>query len=354
MGAVLLNLRNLRLISEDLDRYLETPTFSPRLNVFMGQIKAAIDQLIAKQDIIPEKLSRDLTGLFALMIKFLSGSSSKRIPYEIAYSLEQALKDWQHNPAIVTTALSPDLMSGFYFQGVGENFYTTLSSYLDVEVEERLVQISLPEVYRHCPIFCVPLYHELGHFIDIEFGITTKWLLDYPIDQLPLDSIPLGPGCDQAHRSHRMEYFADLFAASYVGDAVDDFLVQFTGGARATPTHPSTTARSSAVQGFLGGAASDLLSSLQCVLKDLGLPNLTIRFDDVDLSNSFDNMRPASIATVGQLHGIFLHSWKYLAKQSEAPSGWATSISSNECERVINNLVEKSIRNYMIKEKWET
>lgn len=354
MGAVLLNLRNLRLISEDLNRYLETPTFSSRLNIFMGQIKAAIDRLIEEQGVIPEDVSRNLTIQFALMIKFLSGSSSKRIPYEIAYSLEQALKDWQHNPAIVTTALSPDLMSGFYFQGVSKSFYISLSSFLDVEINERLVQISLPEVYRHCPIFCVPLYHELGHFIDIEFGITAKWLLDYPIDQLPLDDIPLGPDYDLVHRNHRMEYFADLFAASYVGDAVDDFLVQFTGGAVVTTTHPSTVARSSAVRGFLGGAESDLLASLQCVLKDLGLPNLSIRFEEVDLSSSFDNMRPALIATVGQLHGLFLHSWKYLAKQSEEPSGWATSISPNECERVINNLVEKSIRNYMIKEKWET
>lgn len=343
----------MRLISEDLERFSETPTFSPRLNVFIGQIKTAIDKLVDQQDVVPENVSRFLVGQFASLIKFLSGSSSKRIPYEIAYSLEQALKDWQAKPAIVSTALSPDLMSGFYFQGVNENFYTALDNFLSVSVDERLVQISLPEVYRHCPIFCVPLYHELGHYIDIELGITTSWLLSTPIEDLPLADVSSDPRLENVHRHHRMEYFADLFAASYVGNAVDDFLIQFTGGTQVSPTHPSTAARSAVVQDFLGHKNGHILTSLQSILEGLGLPKLTARFTEVDLSCSFDNMRPATLTSLEELHGVFLSAWKYLGEQSTNPSGWAAAMRQNEIERLVNNLVEKTIRNYMIREKWE-
>lgn len=355
-SVTLLNLTNLRLLEAQIGSIAETPTFNPRLTRFITQLNEAVAQLIAEFDNVPEVVRRGLINQISSVVKFLAGSTSKRIPYEIAYALELALKDWMHNPAIVTTAISQELISGYYFQGVSESFYKQLEIFLNVKIEDRIVQISLPEIYRHRPLYCTPLYHELGHFIDVQFGVTSQWLLSSPSGSLSLPNLPssLSPDLmEQFQRNHRMEYFADIFAAIYTGRCVSTFLEALTGaGQGATGTHPATADRDRMVNDLLGNVNNPILDSLTPVLQQLNLPALHVRYTPMNVIDNFNNMRPVAVSNTSELHGIFPAAWNYLKDAAELRSGNWRNMPVSEIERVVNNLVEKSIRNRMIVEKW--
>lgn len=102
--------------------------------------------------------------------QFLAGSTTKRIPYEVVYGMELALNGFTKHPVAVTTAIIQEQQ--FKFQGVPQNFYKYCEGFLAIEFEAELIQIALPEIYRHRPLYNVALYHELGHFIDRHQNLT--------------------------------------------------------------------------------------------------------------------------------------------------------------------------------------
>src|SRR5690606_31252360 len=108
-------------------------------------------------------------------------------------------------------------------------FYQSIKIKFGVEFRQKLVQINLPITLCKDYISTVPLYHELGHFIEKQYDVAR-----YAFNQLfttgkPLyeDIIKYFPfienqsiGRDQKTQiiyNHLMEYFCDLFAAQYIG-----------------------------------------------------------------------------------------------------------------------------------------
>lgn len=118
-------------------------------------------------NVLPIQVVFMLLGSIDSATKFLTGSTSKRIPYEIVYTLERALLDgWESHTPLITTAIGSGIRESFYFQGVPELFGDLVENILGKKLPRNLVQISLPQAYRHKPLYIVPLYHELGHYID--------------------------------------------------------------------------------------------------------------------------------------------------------------------------------------------
>lgn len=290
--------------------------------------------------------------------KFLSGSTSKKIPYEIAHCLTVALENWAHKKALITTALTQDKAYSFYFQGVLQDFYILAKAYSGVEFESELVQIAFPKLYQHRPLLNVALYHELGHFLDRHQGIVNQSLLLVHSDKLPLPKIDfsvLSPDLTNfIVTSHRQEYFADLFAASYAGNAYRDFLAEFAANNQVCQTHPATEDRLFLIDTFLSGSQSEIIDLFQLSLSSLGLQKLEIAFSVPDVFDSFTNARPYAIQNEAELHGIFEAGASYLKYVKANPiTPWIEAGESNT-ERAINDLVEKSIRNRMVMEKWKT
>lgn len=286
----------------------------------------------------------------------MAGSTSKRIPYEIVYGLRLSLESWITKNAIITTAISPDFRSGFYFQGVNPNFNNLTKAYLNIEINQELVQISLPQIYRHRPLYNIPLYHELGHFLDTHHQITKVSLLLHDLNT----SLPsLDPKTfDQnmlnfVQTHHRMEYFADLYATSYIGAAYHDFLKSFADGAAFSYTHPATQDRLTLINKFLSGHPDPIFDMFASALKALNLPELKIYHIKPNVDDCFDNFRPYPIASDNEVHGIFTAAWEYLEKTLANPQGMWKSLRENQIEKIINNLVEKSIRNRMVTERWK-
>ncbi|EHM9811516.1 hypothetical protein KF464_004935, partial [Salmonella enterica subsp. enterica serovar Derby] len=172
-------------------------------------------------------------------------------PYEIVYCLNDACKKWISEKTLITTALSPD-MHGFYFKSVNKNLYSLFDEVLNVKFEVELIQISLPEMYRRRPLCSIPLYHELGHFVDISKGISELACLNYRSkDKGTLPGPEWSNLPDVIWINHCREYFADLFSAQFIGKSGVDFLYKLAGSHPASYTHPSTEDRVKIVSDFL-------------------------------------------------------------------------------------------------------
>lgn len=288
-----------------------------------------------------------VAGLIAYQVssaaQFLSGSTSKRIPYEVVHCLRLALADWTTDKVTITTALSPDLESGFYFLGVPIQFYVLAEGYLGVKFDSELVQISLPQIYRHRPLYNIPLYHELGHFIDLRSNVSGLTLITIP-----------ATGPLEVARSHRHEHFADLFCACYMGKVATSFLVDFAGMQGASDTHPATADRVRVVDDFIDGKPNSTVTMFQNALQQLGLPALSQRFGKPPVAAFFDNVCPCKLGDSADVHGLLSGGYTYLTQAiSSKPAQWS-ALPDDRLESVVNDLTEKSIRNFMIRSRWDT
>jgi len=275
--------------------------------------------------------------------KYLIGSTSKEIPYEIVYSLKTALDDWEINQRfLITTALIDD--PNYFFQALDPS--KVIRQFLPKVKIDGLIQIASPRLYRHKPLNIVALYHELGHFVDDFHKVTSNSILLHP--PATTDQVAL-----QQEIYHRKEFFADLFAASYSGDAIKFFLQKFAPNAPESLTHPSTTNRIANIDTFLKSRNNKSISIIKDTLNTKKLPLLRRRFTSPDITTSFNNIRPYQIQNDRELHGILEAGWKLLQDIEKAPfPPWSKLDNEFEAERIINDLVEKSIRNKMLKQKW--
>ena len=338
-------------MSNKLDKISETPYLNNELNLYLRDLRKVTSILLTKYDDIPSKVIEAMTSQIWTATKFLAGSTSKNVPYEIVYCLKKSLGDWTHKSAIVTTALTQDKNYSFYFEGIPPDFYSLAKTFTGITFNGELVQLAFPEIYQHRPLLNVALYHELGHFIDIHHGIVNNLLLGVSsYDELALPKIDFNKVEDIFQKqslalSHLREYFSDLFAVSYVGNAYMQFLVDFAGNHPASFTHPATEDRLELMTIFLSGKPNNIVELFQKSLAALNLNKLEVLFSEPDISDSFQNTRPYNINNEGELHGIFSASTNYLSELTDEKDKFDT-------ERIINNLVEKSIRNSMIVDQW--
>lgn len=333
---------DLRLLDARLDQIQHSPFFSEGLDSYLRSIRDVVARLLSNHASLPPELIRGITQQAWSATRYLSGSVSKEIPYEIVYGLERAMADWvpQTPKHIVTTAFVGEQQ--YYFESVSEQFYALTASTLGVDFDYRVVQIALPQLYRHQPLNNTVLYHELGHFVDHQLAISQIMAMLDGRTQVPAE----------AKVNHAAEHFADLFAACYVGDGISAMLENLAPRASISYTHPATQERCSAVHDFLSGRQNAVVDSCNAALQARGLPMLQLKFNEPALDDSFDSIRPYCIASPAEVHGILPAGYKYLERRLNDLSGMWINISEADAIRVVNDLVEKSIRNWMVRERW--
>lgn len=319
------------------------PFFNDGLKEYLNQTKEVISALQARMTALDPAVSGQLTYQLWTATQYLSGSVSREVPYEIVYGLELALADWLPNQPkhIVTTAFLAE--QNYLFMGVPDQFYSLVQSELGITYSQRIVQVALPQLYKHLPINNSVLYHELGHFIDGHFGISMM---------MSLRAVPPGQRIPDEIVFHTREHFADLFAACYVGEAIGGMLEALAPGASASVSHPATSARTQAVRDFLAGRQNDVVDLCNQALVARNQVALQVRNVLPDVPPAFDNMRPCTLSSKEEVHGILPAALQYLETKIAAPNGLWSHLGEGEITRVINDLVEKSIRNWMIVEKW--
>lgn len=347
---------DLNLLRDSLVQLSETPYFNKALAVYVRRLVDATQHVLEND----ARYDPDIVRVFAQLVwnaqKYLSGSISKEAPYEMQFCLDKALKEWSDRDFIITNALLEDKNYHLYSVDVWDFVKTAFTGFDSSGFDAKLVLIGMPRLYRYKPIYCIPLYHELGHFVDISLGITKLSLLLAPVSPIPQHLQISRVEWIKINESHRREHFADLFAACYCGSSSIRALQTIASGHAATTTHPATAERVALVGRFLNGTSDQLVDLFQACLKQQRKPSLGIRFDVPDISPCFDDVRPYRVDTERQLHGLFLAGWDYLESALDNRTApWITGDTDDATvEKVINDLTEKSIRDISIREKWES
>jgi hypothetical protein len=331
----------LHLLRENINALSESYFFNSSITDYLLRCQNLIDDVLSSYDTIPSKLSSHISQIIWQSIKYISGSTSNKIPYEIVYALESALTDWTDEDHIICTALLDD--RDFHFNGI--DLKKAVVGLVDFNDAPNLIHIAFPKIYRHKYLYGPALYHELGHYIDTLKRVSELSFI--VVNDFRGTVVQFG-----IELSHRKEFFADIFAASYTGESIIRFLNNIAGGEGDSSTHPSTKRRVDVISKFLEGRSSPELDRINNTLKAIKLPVIEKKFTKPEISACFSNVRPYQIKTLGELHGIITSSWDYIDKiESESLEPWA-SVEIYEAKKAINDLVEKSVRNWIIKEKW--
>jgi hypothetical protein len=319
----------------------EITYFSGRLHLFTTRLIEAIDHVLANAATYAPDTVRAFASHIRSAERYLSGSTTKDAPYEIEYCLRHALSARIKREFLITTALTDDQDFHFLPSDPWQFIVKTISGYDAKGFDALLVQLGVPRIYCHKPIFCIPLYHELGHFVDVHYRLTDYSLLAHA-------------SVHPSSQSHRHEHFADLFAACYVGSSSIETLKTIAPNNPTTSTHPSTADRVVLVEKLLSGQNDPLIEMFRGVMAKLGAGSLGPEFKAPTVKQSFDDIRTYRIADIPELHGIFESAWNYLsdALDTRSPPWVKSTFTEGDIEKVVNDLTEKSVRNKSIRERW--
>lgn len=324
-----------------------------------------------------EDLKNELDFIFK-SLEFLDSSILNLIPYEIVTCLDKALSDW--NPTnqkyIIVTSLINNI-TGFSFDPTlaqNEHLYNRIYIKYSIKFEGRLVQINIPKTLAKDYLISGVHYHELGHFVDSKFSIThsiTNQLLeDIYFDRINAETLSaltqflpaikgLLPKVDSRSRFlqcayHIGEYFCDLFASQYVGDSFFSYLSYISLGHGTSMTHPEPSNRYKMVSNFLNKESNAVIQLINQALDAILEKQLEVKFEEVDTTD-FYSFLPPVIANDKQLHGIFVAGNNVWARNWDLFRSEMKMTELPEPEQVyaiINNLIEKSIGNYIVSKKW--
>jgi len=329
------------------------------------------------------EIKRELDFIFK-SLEFLESSTLNLIPFELVECLKYAMNDWLRpgDKYIITTSLI-NTINNFSFDRTylaGNPIFTSLDAKYNIQFPEKLVSINFPKATARDYLISVVLYHELGHFIDNTYNITRALANDlfnkYFANNLLSDEIvdvekyfPFLKSIDkskpfnglyvlQVLTAHLAEYFCDLFASQYIGECSSNYLEYITVEYKtiASDGHPSTNLRVNIVEEFINGKGSYLLELIcEGTRSTTNGIELKKRFEELK-SDDFYNFLPIDIVNTDQLHGLYKLGWSIWKgdwKQFEINMGLSKPLERDKIYSIINNLIEKSIGNFIIANKWK-
>ncbi len=325
-----------------------------------------------------------IIDFFFNSLRFLDGSTLNFIPFELVKCLEYALDDWvnESDKYIIVTSLV-NVTYGFSFDPKlinDKGVYELIETNFGIEFPNKLIQINIPKSLSHDYLAGTILYHELGHFIDYIYQFSFA-LRDELINEIETGGIQKEPTKWDALtnffpfllvyeeseekkdvyrgmlQSYISEYFCDLFASQYVGLG-PNYLLDYIMGQnsfRGNKRHPASAKRMDLVNDFISGEQNSLVDLFQEKIQLLTSRELVIRYESFD-ADDFINLVPATVENNNQLHYLFAYGWKvWLERRQEIQkkNKMGFELSSRRTYEIINNLVEKSIGNYILEKNWK-
>lgn len=346
---------NLHILAKRFTQLSKSAYFDPAFREFARRTVDVTLHVLDNPGAYPDEIVRAFERHVWRVMQFVQGSRAKDAPHETQYALRKALSHWISNDSVL---ISSAALEGFEFflapEDIWEFVAASINGYDTKGYKPLVVRIGSPEAFKHRPLYCIPLFHELGHFVDEQLKITELSLIMHPITQTPA-------GIDAEawkflNRRHRMEHFADLFGAVYCGVATNESLLAIAPNNPDSYTHPSTAKRVSLVNDFLSGKSNPMVDVLQSACLARTGKALAPRFALPDLPASFDRVLTHRVTSDEELFGVFQVGWHYLKEQLEKRAApWVDGNSTvPEIEGTVNDLTEKSIRNYEIRERWDS
>lgn len=355
----------LQLLVEQLEKLSHSSFFTSELNQYIGQLRQSVDSLQKSLNGTDPQVAVIAAVVDSIWraTQFLTGTTSNRVPYEVTYLLREVLTDWGRGDSIVTTSLvqSPD----FHCERVRSAPGAVIRDYRlpGLAITGDLVQMGVPEIFQHMPLLCSPLYHEVGHYIEEHEQLIVKLIIareDAVLAAMPQikADFPQPSMWGEVARSHATEHFCDLVAATYVGECVSDYIIQWDHSTDSSPTHPPAAKRAEVTRDFLAGKHNPIVELLKAAVKEAGLPaELEPRFSTPNVLDCFSDVRPANIKSVAELHGLLPAADQFLKDLRNSPSQFEgkniVKVPNSRHPQLINDLIERSIRSHMITKAWD-
>ncbi len=312
---------------------------------------------------------KNIIDFFILNLEFLDNSTfNNAVPFEIIECLKVSLNEWVDNFAqyIIVTSYGQYSFNPFL---VSTTAYSIIESRFGITFNKKLIQINLPKHLSRDYLTNTVLYHELGHFVDVTLSISDRiaWVIwnNYHANRFNDEILAYFPFMDSVRSSdtqyqhvlsnHISEYLSDLFACQYVEKAAYHYLSYIASTSQITSTHPSTDLRIRMMDEFLGhqDRYSYVVKEFCNAVKIITDRELKKRY--IELSeNDILSLIPCEISKQEELSSLFKLGWDiWLHKTNELAAGNAmTNLKPGRIYRIINNLIEKSISNFIVMKNW--
>jgi len=354
-----------------LDKFQDNYYSDSNKQLYHANLNLLFDSIVASttpslDDAAVYNKQEQLNFIFT-SLEFLKDSTLNAIPFEVVSCLNLAMYDWvDKDEYIIVTSLNNNINSFSYDPTLAlqDFLYQSIATDYNITFNKRLVQINLPLILSKDYFSSVVLYHELGHFIDLKYGISEKIALHIALlPQLEKNKLVLYiPYINQINvhnyqvlTPHIAEYFCDVFASQYIGSTSNYYLKYLTKNSNIYGNyHPATTNRITLVDNFISKNQDVLLDIIQIFTRDSSKRLLQKRYDEIS-SEDFYKFIPAEISSASELHGVFNYGWNVYLNDWDAfkTLSHVENLTGNQAYKIINNLIEKSIGNYFINEDWK-
>lgn len=320
---------------------------------------------------------RKVIEFFKDSLALLDNNTISSVPHEIIECLNTAAKQWDpdFDDYIIVMeegsyAIIPQVENYRFF-------YVTLKAKLGIDFKYILLRVRMPRQLTRDYLTNVCLFHELGHFIDTKFKISQSVIVDLFTNWISGDRTKVDPwfisgtppffvtsviGAPAGYLPagytifFLMEYFADIFGAQYIGPNYLNYLEYLSDDLNLDdPQHPSYNKRKQMYEAFCKGVDSNIVLKL-IFEKTLSVTKhgLTKRYVDLD-NKEMLGLVPTVLKNSDEMLSIFKMGWDvYMmgAEKIEKKNNLQHPLGSDQVYTIVNNLIEKSISNYLVTRDW--
>lgn len=321
---------------------------------------------------------RKTLEFFKDSLTLLDNNTISSVPHEIIESLNVAAMQWlpDFDDYIIVMKDGP-----YAIMPQVENyrlFYVSIKATFSIEFKYILLTVSMPRQLTRDYLTNVCLFHELGHFVDTKYKISEMVIYDLfnswlggkriEIDEWFFAKVPpffisstIGKSPSYSATGYTiyflMEYFADLFGAQYIGANYLNYLEYLSDDINIDdPQHPSYSKRKKMYDDYCKGPDANIV--LKLIFEntlDVTKHGLTQRYVEIE-RNSMIGLIPTKLNNQEEMLSIFKMGWDvYMngSKEIEISNKLQQPLAPDQVYTIVNNLIEKSISNYLITKEWE-
>lgn len=272
-------------------------------------------------------------------IQHLHYDKEEDIPKRLIFCLNQVINDWIDNGTdhYYIVISQNDKIDEFLIRAIDEGTITALNRWFkfqfNCEYKQSLIQISKPKLLFDDFLGSTPVYHELGHFIDKNYQI--------------IKMLFRKPEFFGKNESHYGEFFADIFAAQYIGHSSVEPLNYIAFESLKddkNPTHPSNEMRIKVVKAFLTGSGGaeeiNIVNALKEVTLERTSRELKVRNKNFTV-NPFITLDPIALDSVEEVHSLFSEGWHHWL-DTNSPIRQKHP-NTTDCCNALNELIKNSL-----------
>lgn len=309
--------------------------------IFRGELIAIVDILLAvnaPRDYAPFT-EEDFASYIIVCRDWLSqliDSNAYRLNEEMSFCVMKTIEQWDQQQAQRIVVFT---LGDFSVHKIKRNVNTqridyllTMSHNTGVTLTKEPVFIKVPDLFKNHILTNIPLFHEIGHYIDRDNSISERVLSELlPLLQskkslrLKREFFPDYDGVDIntipditiVLLSHIEEYIADVFGAQYSREYILCFasFLEANKPDRKSKDHPSYNCRKRFVDSFLNFSMNGSVSNplLGAILKYI--PLLRVRSCHFSESDLLDH--DLQFADIDQMLSSLSMPWRYILRESK-------------------------------------